>query len=71
MGERISFELSAEQLAMLDAIRGHRTRAVSAKALLVAVLEDDAAEHGWTTTPDDKIIIFMLIRFPHTNAETY
>lgn len=61
MRTRISFELGAEHLAMLDAmcIAAKKQRAAMAGLLLRAVLEDDAAEHGACGgPPGDNIIIF-------------
>lgn len=56
---KISLTLDDEQTAMLDAIRteAQDTRSSVAKALLVAVLEDDAASHGASTSIDNVVVL--------------
>lgn len=60
---RISFDLDDEQTAMLDAICTEAGGAVSrpqmAKQLLVAVLEDDAAQHQANGSSDDHRVIVL------------
>lgn len=58
-GTQFEIKLDPEHTAMLDAIceESGTGRTVTAKALLVALLEDDAAAHGAFSNPDDKIIV--------------